>query len=133
MPKCVLLVDDSPIIRSALRTMVESAGIDVCGEAEDGVQAIEKAKQLKPDLIVLDFSTPVMNGLQAAPILKGMLPNTPIILFTLYAKSIVEHEAVAAGISVLISKNEAMSRLIDEVNTLLESAPPADGAIRKAS
>ena len=77
MPKCVLLVDDSPVIRSALRTMVESAGIAVCGEAGDGAQAIEKAKQLKPDLIVLDFSTPVMNGLQAAPILKGMLPNTP--------------------------------------------------------
>jgi len=133
VPKCVLLVDDSPIIRSALRTMVESAGIDVCGEAEDGAQAIEKAKQLKPDLIVLDLCMPIMNGLQAAPVLKSMLPKTPIILFTLYADSIVEHEAFAAGVSALVPKNEAISRLIDEANTLLKSAPPTDGAIRKVS
>src|SRR5436190_20248692 len=58
VPKCVLLVDDSPVIRSALRTMAESAGIAVCGEAGDGAQAIEKAEQLKPDLIVLDLSMP---------------------------------------------------------------------------
>ena len=120
MPRCVLLVDDSPIIRRTLRTLLESAGIGVCGEAEDGTQAIEKADQLKPDLIVLDLAMPVMNGLQAAPILKKMLPKTPIILFTLYADSIVEHEAFLAGVSSLIQKNEAISRLVDEANSLMK-------------
>jgi CheY-like chemotaxis protein len=116
----VLLVDDSPIIRRILRTLFECAGIGVCGEAEDGAQAIEKADQLKPDLIVLDLAMPVMNGLQATPILKKMLPQTPIILFTLYADSILEDEAFVAGVNSLIRKNEAISLLIDEANSLLK-------------
>jgi len=75
MPKCVLLVDDSPAVRRSLCIIFESAGIEVCGEAEDGAKAIEKAKHLKPDLIVLDLGMPVMNGLQAAPILRAMHPS----------------------------------------------------------
>ncbi len=120
MPKCVLLVDDSPAVRRSLCIIFESAGIEVCGEAEDGAKAIEKAKHLKPDLIVLDLGMPVMNGLQAAPILRAMHPKTPIILFTLYADSVVEHEAHLAGISSLVAKDHGASHLIDEANTLLK-------------
>jgi DNA-binding NarL/FixJ family response regulator len=120
MPKCVFLVDDSPAVRHSLRTIFESAGIEVCGEAENGAKAIETANQLKPDLIVLDLAMPVMNGLQAAPILRAMHPTTPIILFTLYADSVVEQEATLVGISSLVSKGEGSSHLIDEVNTLLK-------------
>jgi len=58
MPKCVLLVDDCPGVRRSLCIISESAGIEVCGEAEDGAKAIEKAKHLKPDLIVLDLGMP---------------------------------------------------------------------------
>jgi CheY-like chemotaxis protein len=120
MPKCVFLVDDSPDVRRSLRIIFESAGIEVCEEAEDGAKAIEQAKHLKPDLIVLDLSMPVMNGLQAAPILRAMHPKTPIILYTLYADSGVEHEAHLAGISSLVGKGNGSSQLIDEANTLLK-------------
>ncbi len=118
MPKCVLLVDDSLAVRRSLCMIFESAGIEVCGEAEDGAKAIEQAKHLKPDLIVLDLGMPVMNGLQAAPILRAMHPKTPIILFTLYADSV--HEAHLAGISSLVAKDHGASHLIDEANTLLK-------------
>ena len=120
MPKCVLLVDDSLAVRRSLCMIFESAGIEVCGEAEDGAKAIEQAKHLKPDLIVLDLGMPVMNGLQAAPILRAMHPKTPIILFTLYADSVVEREAHLAGISSLVGKGDGASHLIDEANTLLK-------------
>ena len=110
----------SPAVRRSLCIIFESAGIEVCGEAEDGAKAIETAKHLKPDLIVLDLGMPVMNGLQAAPILRAMHPKTPIILFTLYADSVVEHEAHLAGISSLVAKDHGASHLIDEAKTLLK-------------
>ena len=113
-------MDDCPAVRRSLCIIFESAGIEVCGEAEDGAKAIEKAKHLKPDLIVLDLGMPVMNGLQAAPILRAMHPKTPIILFTLHADSVVEHEAHLAGISSLVAKDHGASHLIDEAKTLLK-------------
>jgi CheY-like chemotaxis protein len=94
--------------------------MEVCGKAEDGAKAIEQAKQLNPDLIVLDLAMPIMNGLQAAPILRAMHPKTPIILFTLYADGEVEREAHLAGISALVAKGDGASHLIDEANTLLK-------------
>jgi two-component system, chemotaxis family, protein-glutamate methylesterase/glutaminase len=82
MPKKkVLLVDDSAIMRPAVRPLFDShARFVVCGEAEHGREAIEKAPSLRPDLIVIDMSMPVMNGLEAAPHLITILPNVLLIL-----------------------------------------------------
>ena len=81
MKKCILIADDSQTIRSVLRTFLESReGFEVCGEAVDGVDAIEKAKELRPDLIILDLAMPRMNGAAAASVLKRMMPKVPIIL-----------------------------------------------------
>ena len=85
MPKQVLVVDDNPHVRRSLRSLFESGGFKVCGEATDGASAIEQARQLKLDLILLDFAMRVMSGLQAAPLLRQMMPEVPIILLTLYA------------------------------------------------
>ena len=79
MPYSVLLVDDNRLIRKLLRRMFEAIGY-VCSESENGEQAVAEAGQFKPDLIVLDYSMPVMNGLQAAPLLKKILPHTPILM-----------------------------------------------------
>src|SRR3981081_2352096 len=85
MPKSILIVDDSEAIRSVLRTFLESReGFEVCGEAVDGVDAIEKAKEIRPDLIILDLAMPRMNGAAAASVLKRTMPDVPIILFTMY-------------------------------------------------
>jgi len=70
------------MMRSALRKFLEDEQFTVCGEVEDGLIGIEKAKELSPDLVFLDFSTPGMNGAEAASILKRAVPNVPIILFT---------------------------------------------------
>lgn len=76
--KSILLVDDKPFMRRILRDFLEQeSNFKVCGEAEDGLDAIVKAQQLRPDLIVLDFQMPVMNGLDAAKKLKKLLPELP--------------------------------------------------------
>ena len=114
----VLLVDDNPHVRRSLRTLFESDGFSICGEAADGALAIEQARQLKPNLIVLDFAMPVMNGLQAAPVLRRMMPKVPIILFTLYDDGSLKKEAFVAGITAIVSKNEPAMALLSKAHEL---------------
>jgi DNA-binding NarL/FixJ family response regulator len=103
--KSILIADDSGAIRTATRHSVESQpGLEVCGEAIDGLDAVEKARTLKPDLIILDLAMPHMNGLQAARELRAMMVRVPIILFTLHADSVTPQDALAAGISAVVSK-----------------------------
>src|ERR1700680_2328714 len=85
MAKTVLIVDDNRYIRQDLcEQFKRESDFEVCGEAENGKEAIAKARQLHPDLIVLDLSMPVMNGLDAARELKQLMPAVPIIMFTSY-------------------------------------------------
>jgi DNA-binding NarL/FixJ family response regulator len=121
MPKCILLVDDNPAIRMALRRFLEGhTEYEVCGEASDGLDAIEKAAQLQPDLVVLDLSMPRMGGLEAARELKQRMPQVPLILFTMHALATDPDEAADAGFDAVISKTQGLQSLIDTVQTLLE-------------
>lgn len=119
MAKCVLLVDDSFLVRKTLRHIFESAGFEVCGEIGDGDQAVKEAPTLKPDLIVLDLSMPGLNGLQAAPLLRRSLPNVPIILFTIYPSSAIQQNARIAGVTSVISKDKAITYLVSEAQKLV--------------
>jgi len=119
MPMRVLIVDDSVVIRESLRRLFSSEGFTVCDVAEDGAQAIEKATQTEPDLIVLDFSMPVMNGIQAAKTLKRLMPRVLLILFTAHATSALEEEALAAGISAVVSKQKDPFDLVTKAKALL--------------
>ena len=119
MQKRVLIADDNGIARRAICRLIASGGFSVCGEAEDGRKAIEQARKLQPDLIVLDFSMPVMNGLQAAKVLKQITPEVPIILYTAHASGILEKEALAAGITSVVSKDQETSDLVTEAGALL--------------
>jgi len=116
----VLLVDDNTLVRRGLRTLFESAGF-VCSESQNGAEAIERVKELKPDLIVLDFSMPVMNGLEAAPLLKKILPQTPIIMFSMFANPALPKLAVPAGVTAVVSKDDAVTQLIPKAEWLLKS------------
>jgi CheY-like chemotaxis protein len=93
----------------------------VCGEAADGRDAIEKAKAQCPDLIVLILSMRVMNGLEAARVLHQIMPGVPMILCSLHANEVLQREASAAGVKMLVSKSENMQILITKAKELLET------------
>jgi len=110
MGKRILVVDDNTFIRSATRNVLEGhPQMAECHEAIDGVDALEKAQALKPDLIILDLSMPRMNGLAAACELKKMRAAVKIILFTVYANAVPLQVAKAAGISAVVSKADLPS------------------------
>jgi two-component system chemotaxis response regulator CheY len=120
MAKVVLIVDDNAFVRQALYDLFKrEADFEVCGEAGNGREAIEKAQQLHPDLIVLDLSMPTMNGLDAARILNRLMPTVPLIMYTALGDSFVQQQAQLIGISELVSKSEPTSVLIDKARKLL--------------
>jgi CheY-like chemotaxis protein len=118
----ILVVDDNPSIRHLLHVFVESkTNFRVCGEANHGADAIEKAKQLNPDLVLLDLSMPIINGAQAAVILKKTMPQTKIILFTMHADRIGEALADAVGVDLALSKTEGITNLDEHLSKLLST------------
>jgi DNA-binding NarL/FixJ family response regulator len=96
-----------------------SDGFAVCGEANDPQEAIDLAEKLSPDLITLDLSRPVMNGLEAAPVLRKLVPKRPIILYTLHADGEVKRQLETIEVDSVLSKSEPLSRLTRETHTLL--------------
>jgi DNA-binding NarL/FixJ family response regulator len=119
MAKTILIVDDNASIRLGLCELFKSeSDFEVCGEAENGKEAIAKALELHPDLIVLDLSMPVMNGLEAARQLKKLMPDVPLIMYSLFG-DIVEEQARLVGISELISKSQPAAILIKKARSLL--------------
>jgi len=120
VPKRLLIVDDSPIIRKMLRETFElQEGWEVCGEAADGREGVEKAQQLKADLIVLDLSMPVMNGLEAARELSRLLPSVPVLLYTNYETPQLKQEALSDGVRAVVSKSESVGALVSRIQDLL--------------
>jgi len=120
--KRIFIVDDNAVVRSLVRRLFESqADFEISGEAENGRDAIDKAEKLKPDLIILDLVMPVMTGLDAAPLLKQLLPDVLIILFTQQEGSEVERLAQAAGIDAVVSKSQVASELFLKAQVLLAS------------
>lgn len=91
----------------------------MCGKAENGRLAIEEARRLHPDLIVLDLLMPVMNGPDAARALKCLMPSVPLITYSAFEDGFSEQLARLAGISVLVSKRQHVSVLIDKAGGLL--------------
>jgi DNA-binding NarL/FixJ family response regulator len=109
----ILLVDDNPVVRQIVRQILEKESeLKICGEAEDGMEALEKAKSLQPDVVILDLSMPRMNGLEAAPQIRNLLPDACLILFTLYGNREIEQAAKQAGIDAFISKADRGEALV---------------------
>ncbi len=124
--KSILIVDDSAAIRRSLRGLLaRHDGWEVCGEAANGREAIDKALQLRPSLVVLDISMPVMNGFQAARELQRLLPKLPILMFTNFTSSQIEREALAAGVAAVRSKSDSVDALCRSIQGLLEAASDA--------
>jgi CheY-like chemotaxis protein len=118
MAKRVLIADDHEIVRKMVCSMFVADGFDV-SSAENGAQAVEKAQELQPDLVVLDLAMPIMNGLAAARILKVLMPSLPLLMFTNNPGSMVECEAREAGVTAVVSKSDAAGQLLVQAKALV--------------
>jgi DNA-binding NarL/FixJ family response regulator len=119
MARTVLVADDNPIIRKMLCKIFEAeADYDLCAEATNGREAIAQALRCRPELIILDLSMPVMNGLDAARELKKLMPGVPIILFTQYSDLGNALSRDQLNVDRIVSKSNA-TELIEHVRSLL--------------
>jgi CheY-like chemotaxis protein len=122
MLKRILVADDSDTVRRVLRTYLTRQHLDVCGEASNGEDAIEQARKLKPDLVLLDAAMPRTNGIVAASVLKELMPNVLIVLFTMYSEAITRaFPNKGLAVDAVVAKADGMSRLADCVQNLLRS------------
>ena len=119
MPLRILIADDSRTVRHSLHGLLEQhPGWEVCAEAVDGVDAVAKAEQYRPDIIILDFFMPGMTGVEAAQVLGRVLPAVPILIVTLYVTVELVKQAKAAGIKGAADKADA-GQIFDGVEALV--------------
>jgi CheY-like chemotaxis protein len=122
MKKRILVADDNPLIRKMLCKIFRNhESLEICDQAVDGREAVEKAERHQPDLIIMDLAMPVMDGLKAAQAIRKFLPDVPIILFTLHAKTINDFDLKDSGITRVVPKTEMIS-LVDHAEQLLRVA-----------
>jgi DNA-binding NarL/FixJ family response regulator len=121
LAKSILIVDNSDMVRASLRKFLErEMGFKVCGEASDGLDALEKVPQLEPDLVILDLAMPRMNGLQAARKLRTLPVNIPIILFTMYSDALQLRDVEDAGVDAVVAKTNLVGLQQNIENLLAE-------------
>jgi CheY-like chemotaxis protein len=113
----VLIVDDQPGIRKSLRWYFEELQLD-CSEAENGLDALQKAQQKKPDLVILDFSMPVMNGVEAARVFSQIMPEVPVLMLTAHCGA-ADEAAKNAGVVGVFSKDN-VEPLVKQTRMLLK-------------
>jgi CheY-like chemotaxis protein len=121
--KRVLIVDDHAIVRGIMRSLFESQGFEVC-EAADGAEGVRKAQEVKPNLVILDLSMPVMSGLEAARALRSLVPDVPLLMFTNSDGKSLEDEAQSSGISAVAAKADGFDPLLKKANALLKTNQP---------
>ena len=128
MPTRILIADDNPLFRTAFRHVLEATDLWEIIETCDGQEAVTKAVEIRPDLIILDLAMPVKDGLAAARELSKLLPETPILMCTLHASPPVELEARKSGIRQLISKSESIE-IVAAIRQLLGKTLPPDSSV----
>src|SRR5882757_8355457 len=120
----ILLADDHDVMRRGLRHLVEEQpGWKVCAEATTGRQAVELAKQHKPDVAVLDISMPELNGLEATRQIRKALPNTEVLIFTMHESDELVRDVLTAGGRGYLLKTDAGQHIIAAVEALSRHKP----------
>jgi two-component system, NarL family, nitrate/nitrite response regulator NarL len=116
----ILIVDDHEVMRLGIRNLLEGQpSWIVCGEARDGREAVAKALQLEPDVIIMDVTMPVMNGLEAASAIAHSNPDIPVILFSLHLSDDLSGHLTGNSIRGAVSKSNAARELVEAVETVL--------------
>ena len=115
----ILIADDNELVRRGIRELLSfEAGREVCGEAIDGAEALKKAQELLPDLILLDVSMPDMNGLEAARLLRDVLPEVKIIIISQHDQVQLLPSAINAGASACVDKNFLSTDLLPTIRNI---------------
>ena len=122
-----LIVDDSELVRRSLRTVLQAnPEWEICGEAADGVSAVEMFKELRPNIVILDFQIPGINGIETARRMAEIAPAVPVVLFTQHASADLEKHAHEVGIRSVVSKTNAFP-MVGMIQALLGSGDPETG------
>jgi len=116
----ILIVDDHEVIRRGIRSLLTRDSLEICGEAENGKQALEKVRELKPDLVILDVSMPVMNGVEAAREIRRFAPRTKIVILSVHDSPQIIEIAEKAGADAYVLKSAADTDLNVTVKRLLQ-------------
>ncbi|MEW9697711.1 response regulator [Paenibacillus sp. SI8] len=119
MANRILIVDDAAFMRMMIRDILSKNGYEVCGEANDGAQAIEKFKELKPDLITMDITMPEMDGIQALKEIKKLEPNAKVIMCSAMGQQAMVIDAIQAGAKDFIVKPFQADRVIEAIKKTL--------------
>jgi DNA-binding NarL/FixJ family response regulator len=120
----VLIADDHESVRKGVCVILGTRGdIEVCGEASNGREAIDKAKELQPDLIILDITMPVLSGIDAAEVIRTALPHVPILFLSMHQSRQIVAEAKRIGVQGYVRKSEAATTLLNAVDAVLRNEP----------
>jgi two-component system, NarL family, response regulator DegU len=111
----VLLADDHQLLRQAMRRALEDAGLTVVAEAGDGGEAVRLAAELKPDVVLMDVSMPVLDGVEATRRLHADLPDLPIVILTMHGDDALRKEAIGAGATGFLTKDVSMQEVVATV------------------
>jgi two-component system, NarL family, response regulator LiaR len=123
----ILIADDSQSVRLILKDFLAlRSDVEVCGEAVNGLEAVEKAKALAPDLVLMDLAMPEMNGAEATSVLKRAMPELSVILFTMYGENIGRQLTSAIGVDAVLCKPDGMTQLNKAIDSMLRRSPVPD-------
>jgi DNA-binding NarL/FixJ family response regulator len=114
----ILIVDDHEALRAGVRTVLESHGFEVCGEADNGQEALTRALQLRPDLVILDITMPVLDGFSAAREIHKRLPGVGILLLSMHESTSMVNVAKSSGARGYVAKSEGIARLLKAVDAI---------------
>ena len=120
----ILVADDHEVMRTGVRALIEQEpGWQVCGTATNGQEAVEAARKLKPDVVVLDMTMPELDGLSALREIKHTVPNTEVVIFSAYHSEEVIEELFDSGAKSYIQKSDASRHLVAAIKSLAEHKP----------
>ena len=116
----ILLVDDHDVVRSGLKSLLDDYGWQVCGEAANGKEAVQKVIALRPNLVLMDITMPVMDGFEATRQIRRVAPQIKVIILSMHDSAVIVEEAKNAGASGYVVKSESATHLHDMIICILE-------------